>query len=347
MNQLTKTFKLFSDAPGIGRAGDVVTMAVTPSETGDQLRVIDTYLGGYKNRSYLADQISPPVLVDTEKGKRIDFSKENAFQHVDPRAGRQGGIKEVEHLNERTDYQTEEFALASFIPWAAENDAVRQYNVRQETSKLLMNKLLLDREIRVATALFTLNNWNANNRTTLLDAGKWNGGASADPLKDIQTRLEKSAQPVSFMIANPVVAFHLLRDAKIVTFMRQVYGDEKVDSVVQGASFAQESTVVKLAALPDLIICPAKKLNESTGNLDYIWGNDLAMVTTASGMSPDEMASFMTFRTRGRSGSGVVTNEYMPYGRGINGGTMLEVGFGEDIFFPSNISGGLIKACVQ
>ena len=342
-----KTFRLAEDAPGIGRAGEVVTMAVTPSETGDQLRVIDTYLGGYKNRSYLADQISPPVLVDTEKGKRIDFSKENAFQWVDPRAGRQGGIKEVEHLNERTDYQTEEFALAAFIPWAAENDAVRQYNVRQETSKLLMNKLLLDREIRVANALFTLNNWNANNRTTLLAASKWNGGASADPLTDIQVRLEKSAQPVSFMVCNPTVAFHLLANDKIRSFMRQVYGDEKVDAVMQGASFAQESTDVKLAALPDLLICPAKKLNESTGNLDYIWGNDLALITTASGMSPDEMASFMTFRTRGRSGSGVVTNEYMPYGRGINGGTMLEVGFGEDIFFPSNISGGLIKACVQ
>lgn len=343
-----KKFKLAEDMEGFGKAGEVIEMAVTPAESGDQDRVIDSYLGGYSNQQLCADQISPPVIVNQEKGTRIDFSKENAFQHVPAGVGRNGALKEVEHLNERTSYQTQEYGLASFVSWGSQNDSVPQLDLKRATATMLMQKVLLDREIRVKTDLTTTANWDAANTTTLTSGQKWNGGASADPLADIQARLAASAMRVDMMVMNPDVAAACLKDTEIRAFLRQVHGDDRqADAVIRAASYSQDAEVIKLAGLPDILICPAKVLNESTGALDYIWPNDVVFLSKASGMSEVEIATHMTFRHRGSSGNGIIRNEWIPMDRGLNKGVMLEVGFGEDTFFPSNICGGHIKDAVQ
>ena len=105
-----------------------------------------------------------------------------------------------------------------------------------------------------------------------------------------------------------------------------------------------------IPGLPPFVVAPAKKLNVSTGSLDFVWGNDVILLSTppsAAGVDENTIASHLTFRTKGRSGTGWTTNEYMPFGRGLEGGTMLEMGHKEGIYFVCNRAGGFIQNAVQ
>lgn len=339
-------FTLTADAPGIGRAGERVLLSVTPADTGDQLRELDTYLGGYTNYFFAADLLSPVVLVDKERGKRRDFSLENMFEYVPTEVGRNGAINEIQHLSATTDYQTFEHGLASFIPWGAQNDAVELYDVRAASGEMIMNKLALSREIRVISMLTDLNNWNANNRTTLTANFKWDNGSTKNPRADIHARITASAQPVTDIAMNPDVAFWFLGDTEVRAYLRQMMGDNAPPPDVARAADAQGYMKLELVGFPPIHVCPAKRLPPGGGNLQYILGDDVILLSMPPGGLPRDgkrIATTWTFRVKGRSGTGVVTNEYIPQGRGINGGTMFEAGYGEVTFMASNISGGLIK----
>lgn len=340
-------FRLSEDTPGLGREGEVITLAVTPADVTNQTEELDTYLGGYRPFGFGADLFSKVVLVDKEAGTRRDFSKENAFEEVNVRSGRNGAINEIDHRSGTTPYRVEDFALATWIPWSTENDAHVLYNVRASAGEMIAWKLALAREVRTFTLLTTLANWDTNNRTTLGSGFEWNGGANSDPLLDLHTRIKASAQVVSDIGMNPDVAFHFLAHDKVRSFMKQMLGDGAPSPEVAAAAATQGVMTFRIPGFPPIHIVPSKRL--VSGSLEYVLNDSVVLVTNQPGVPRDgnSIATSWTFRYRGRSGTGVVTNEYIPNGRGINGGTMFEMGYSDDQFLASNIAGGLITDVIQ
>jgi hypothetical protein len=330
----------------IGRAGETITLAVMPSDTSDQLAVIDNYISGYRNFGFMADIVSPVVVVDKEAGKRIDRSLASAFTVHETAVGRQGHINEIQDAASRVDYKTQEYALAAFIPWGSENDALPQYQIREATSTMLADLLLLSREVRVFDFLSTLTNWNTNNRTSLTTNFKWDNGSTKDPRLDLHTRMKASAQRVTGIAMNPDVAYHFLSDNNVRAYLKATMGD---DAPVPDLARTIDATnhqpeTINIVGYPPIYICPAMKL--VSGALTYVLADDVILFTRPPTNVPTNMfsvATSLTFRHRGKSGTGWVTNEYIPNGRGLNSGRMLETGFGEVTFFGSNIAGGLIK----
>ena len=341
---IPREFRLSDDLPGIGRAGEVVTLSVTPADTADQLAVIDNYISGYRPFALTAELVSPVVLVNKEKGKRLDRDKQSAFTVVETAVGREGHINEVQDLAARTDYATQEHALAAYIPWAAENDAIEQYDIRRATSQMLADLLLLAKEVRTWNFATTLNNWASTNRTTLGGTAKWDTGSAKNIRLDIQTRMDASSQPITDMFMNPTVAFAFLSDTDVRAYLRQFMGDNAPSPDLARAASSQGYISFELFGLPRVHVCPAKKL--SSGSLVYVLGDDVVLTSKPGNGQPVDMfttTSMLTFRVRGKSGTGWVTNEYLPNGRGLNGGRMLETGFGETTFMVSTTAGGLIK----
>lgn len=342
------SFTLSEDSP-YGKAGTVVQFSVTPSDTSDQQKEIETYLGGYSQTGaqFMADTLSPVVLVDQEKARRRDFKLENAFEVVETRTGRQGAINEVKHLSETTPYETEEHALSAFIPWAAENESVALYNVKAAHSETIADKLALARCVRVVEKLTDVNSWNPANRTTLTMNFKWNNGSTKAPRLDLHNRIQASAQRIAYVAMNPTVAFHLLKDDDVRKYMVQHMGDAAVDP--ESALAVEDNDVVmfRLVGFPPIMIFSVKRLPAGGGALEFVLGNDVLLISQPGGtsvpMDGRRIATSYTFRTRGRSGTGWTINEYMPNGRGLEGGTMLEAGYKETDFIASDVSGGLIK----
>jgi hypothetical protein len=338
--------RLGENVPGVGRAGDLVLMASLPSDVRNETEVMDSYLGGYTNAAFAADVLSEPVLVDREAGQRRDFSKENEFEEVDVTAGRDGALKQYDLASELASYRVKPYGLAGFVRWETENDQETNFNIRARTGRMLTKKLALSREIRFWTLATTEANWASTNRTTLGASYQWNTGASKNPRTDLFTRIKASAQPVTAIAMNPEVAFWFLSDTEVRAWMRQMMGDAAPAAglaLEAGRAGGESVKVLNILDLPPIYVCPGKKLY--SGSLTYILGDDVVLLCNEPGVPNDgeRLKSIITFRYRGRSGTGIVTNEYIPQGRGINGGTMLEVGYSEDMFMGSTIAGGLIK----
>jgi hypothetical protein len=344
--RLSEDLREGDTGPLVGRAGEIITLAVMPSDTGDQLRTIDNYISGYKNFGFFADVVSPVVIVDQEAGNRIDRSTASAFTLLDTSVGRQGGINEVSDANTRVAYKTQERALACFIPWASENDALQQYNIRTASSVMLADLLLLRREFDVFTFLSTLTNWNTNNRTSLTTNFKWDNGSTKDPRADLHARMKASAQKVTGIAMNPDVAYYFLSDVNVRLYLKAVMGNDAPvpDLAYQLGADNKGQETINIVGYPPIYIVGAQYL--LAGVLTYVLADDVILFSLPPTNVPTSMfsvATSLTFRHRGKSGTGWVTNEYLPNGRGLNGGRMLETGFGETFFFGSNIAGGLIK----
>lgn len=339
-------FTLAEDVEGVGRAGTRILMAVTPAEVGDQSRELDTYLAGYSPYAFCADLLSPVVLVDKEKGKRRDFSADNVFEVVPTEVGRSGAINEISHASATTDYQTSEHGLASYIPWGSQNEAVELYDVRAASGEMIMIKLDLAREVRVFAHATTLGTWDTANRTSLTTNFKWDNGSTKNPRADLHTRITASSQPVTDIFMNPDVAFWFLGDAEVRAYLKQMMGDNAPPPDVARSADTQGYMKLELVGLPPIHVCPAKRRPAAGGALTYILADDVILTCNPPGGLPRDgkrLSTFYTFRQKGRSGVGVVTNEYIPQGRGINGGTMFEAGYGETHFCSANVAGGLIK----
>lgn len=343
--QLTLVSDIEKEGVILARAGESLMLSVNPSDTSDQNKEIDTYLGGYSPFGFIADLVSPVVLVDQEKARRRDFADDNVFEPVDTKTGRKGAINEIEHASNTTPYETEEHALAAFIPYAAETEAVKLYNVKAAHAKMISDKMGLSREVRVFDKLTDTTNWHADNRTTLVAGDKWNDGADKNPRFDLQARIEASASPVTGIVMNPTVLFWLLSDAEVRASMRQMMGDNAADQVLSRAAASQQIETVHLTGFPPITVAPAQK--KVGGSRQYILGDDVLLLSQPGGGLPTDgssIATCYTFRTKGRSGTGWTTNEYIPQGsHGLESGTMMESGYKETTFFASNISGGLIK----
>ncbi len=339
-----RQFRLSMDVEGMGKAGEIITLAVMPSATSDQLATIDNYISGYKPFDFTADVIAPVVLVDKEKGKRPDRSLASAFTVHETAVGRQGHLKEIQEGLTWTDYVTQEHGLSAFIPWASENDALPQYDVRRAHSQMLADFVLLSREVRVWNFVTTLNNWNAANRTSLTTNFKWDNGSTKNPRADIHARQLASAQKINGMAMNPDVAFWFLGDTEVRAYLKHTMGNDAPNPDMARGADTNGYEVIRLVGLPDIHICPAKKL--VSGSLAYVLADDVVLFSKPNNGMPVDMFSTttaMTFRTKGKSGVGWVNNEYIPNGRGLNSGRMLETGFGEVVFMGSDRAGGLIK----
>lgn len=139
----------------------------------------------YKNPAFslIADQVLPIVPVATENFAYLSYPKEDAFTVPDTRVGRTSKVNQIEFGNSMLSATTEDFGLEDPIP---SKDIVNAQNSKighdplARSVEYLTNLILLDREVRVAGAVFNAANYAATNKATLSGTGQWSDPAS-DP----------------------------------------------------------------------------------------------------------------------------------------------------------------------
>lgn len=344
-NVLLKKFTL-AEPMGGAKEGEVITMAVTISDVSNT-QVIETVLGGYRNAEFAADMVSPLVPCNREKFKWRDYSHLNEFAPTEDRTGRTGHINQIEHLSEMKEDQVEEHALAAWIPWAVENDADNNYPVRTAHAQMIQRKLALNREIRIWDRLTSTTNWTSGHYTTLTTNYLWPAGSTKDPLKDLNEYRRKSWQPVTDIFMSAEAAGYFVADTKVAALIERVQGTANGNATTAIAQGTGEGIqTIRLPGLPPIHVLSANKYVSST--MGYILDDDVVGVNIPQQLAGGETkATHLSFRYRGRSGTGWTVNEYVPWGRGLNGGTMLEAGFSDGDVMVSGTAGFLIKSVVN
>lgn len=336
------SFRLAEDGPA-GRAGQVVTMSLSPADVHDPTED-PTFLRRFKPFRYRADEASRVVLVSKDEDQFRTFHSDDAFRRVKTKISREGTVPEVDPKSALDSYKLEDEAIGSFISDVTALNATG-FDPRQASLIRIGNALGLSREVDFWTFLTTTGNWNANNRVTLLANEKWNGGADSDPNKNLQDRIEASGQEITGTWMNQGVGFAYLRNAKVKDDLRFIYGDSGVKDLYSSAADDRIKTDFSVPGIGMIHIVKSRVKNETTGLMDYCLGNDVVMLCQPE--VGDEVETLRTYRRQGVAAVGYEVREYRVEGRGPKGGTMLVATKADAIKSISNICGGLIKAAKQ
>ena len=335
---------LASDAPGIGTAGQRVTLALQPQDVHDPSE-IPTYLAGYSPFQYRADEASKAVLVDQDEDKYRQFDSDDAFEPVAVKGSTQGAVPEVDPKSDLTSYKVVERYVGSFIPAQTQAQASNpNYDPRMAAARRCRRALQLDREIDVWTLLTTVGNWTAANVNAA--PAVWTG--ASDPIKDLQDLMEESAQEITEFWMNQKVANAFLRNASVKDHMRQFLGDGPANGAVRDVQNAGTRPVdFAIPGLPPIRVAAAKR-KTAPGVLSYVLSDVVVGLTTIPGVPVDgeEIATSWTFRRRGPSGTGFESREFFVPGRGPQGGTMVVVSQADIAVFTASNAGGLITGVV-
>jgi hypothetical protein len=340
---------LAHNVPGLGRTGQVVNLALTPADVSTP-EEITTFVGGYSNAEYRADQASPIVPVDAEKGYYRTFNSTDMFKLAAVK-GDGGKTNEIDPDSDVDEYKVLFRKVGSFIDRRL---AKGKYDAELAATKLCLNVIGLSREHDVFRTLRGTNtNWDSSVRTAITGDDVWKDsggdpGSTSNPIRDIQDAIEKSALSVNGLFMNPKVSHAFLRHSEVKDHMRQFLGDNSPAAATAKAAMTHaESTDYQIPGLPPIHVCAAKYVNDSDA-LEYVCPNCVILTHTPATIPDDgsDIASSYTFRFDGPGGTGFYVRKYEVPARGPYGGEMVVVTVADVEKMISNISGGIITGII-
>lgn len=306
------------------------------------------FMGGYQLLPSVADLASPVITTPKASNKFPVWDAQNAFRRVLPNANAPGGqVAELNPTLSITAYQTVEYALAGFVTTEVISNADAPLDPYRATVKRLMDALILEREIRVATLLQTSANWNSNVVTTVPAANKWDGGGSSDPIGDLQLIIQKSALPVTRIVWSELLDQTFTKNPLVQS---KLYTKQNVLALPLGG----DAMLQQQLQLPPISVGRMKYFATGTST-SYVWGNHAVLVHEAPNVAVDDVATCKTFRWTGNPATpdgqiqsgGWLFRSFFDNRRGARGGTTGVLAHNDIEVITSNLVGGLVFNCYQ
>lgn len=346
-----QSIRLVNDVPGVGRAGEVVQLTLSPSDVTAPAVIIDTLIFGYKQLGMRADEVAPVQLVDRDVGKYQIYGPNNVFRLVNLLSSLQADVPEVDVDRATADYSVQDRALGGFVPTITQLNADNtpgSLDPKAQITKRIAEAFSLEREVRVWTTLKATGTWATANKATIASGSEWNDPTS-DALQDIYDRLNASAQPVTDIWMNPIVAQSLLKSQSIRDFLRAMNGDSPTPREIVDVTASQKPLDFTLPGLPPIHVVSGKVLNETSGALDWILDDTVIFTSNppGAGTSGDDLMTLKTIRRKGPSGNGWVSREFPLDRRGPHGGIFLMSTVAEQLAVISGTVGGAIYDTLQ
>lgn len=311
------------------------------------------FASGYSNEPPVADLAAPVILAQKHTDKYFQFPKEDAFQRATPVVGApSANVAEISPRPSNTQYATVSHAIGGWVSTEIQANQDAPLNVKMATMDRIMNALLIEREIRVATLMTTSSNWDSGAVATVIAANKWNGGTGADPIADIHARIDASYGKPTAMIMSGRTFRAFQRNPAVRAYFSYKDGTPAVPNAQQMESILQ---------LPKIIVGEMQYI-DSSGAKQFIWGNNVVLVRQPRQMPPTDqrdVASAYTFRWNlaqneipngGGSVSvagGWIVREFFVQDRGELGGTKLVVVHFDAEKMTSVYAGGLVVNAYQ
>lgn len=308
---------------------------------------LPNYAAGYRLGEAVADLIAPPIVTSKASNYYQTWDDVNSFRRVKPNVASSGAaVPEVSVSKTNNLYQTVPYALGGFMPTEVETNADAPLRPFQKLVRRVMEALYLEREIRVATKFQTTGNWAAGQVITVAAGAKWNGGASADPVRNLRQLIETSAMEPTGIIMSRVL-YNVFSESPAV---RAYYAYKDA-----GAPIPKPGEMQALLDLPPIHVARMKYYASGT-TFSYVWGNDVVLFREPPEMPPtsqDDVSTGATFRWLGgdapdgtAQGGWIVRTFYLA-DRGPRGGRKIVVAHNDAEIMASNITGGLVRNAYQ
>jgi len=269
----------------------------------------------YYNERLISDMVLPYVPVGKREFRYLKHKLEEGITIPDTRVGRTSRLNEVVFsATEESDF-VEDFGLEHPVPQDDIDNAPMNFDPLAHGTEMVTNLVLLDREKRVADAVFSAGNYAAGQTVTLSGSSQFND-ATSDPQGVIDTALDTPPLRPNIVVMGRAVWTWLRKHPKIVESVRMV-------GATAGKATRQE--VAELFEIDEVIVGEGWLNTAKPGqamNRVRVWGKHISL------MYRDNLASASTGTSYGftaRFGDRVAMTE-LDSKIGLSGGVRLRVG---------------------
>lgn len=143
------------------------------------------FASAYVNNSFVADQVSPPLLTDKMTGSYGKRLRVDVSTALDDRASSRANLNETTYSVDSGTYSVVARGLRQAVSTELQGNADAWLDPKKFAVQNVMQRLLFAREVRVATVLGTQANWASTNTAAV--ANKWSDKSNGTPLDDLLT----------------------------------------------------------------------------------------------------------------------------------------------------------------
>lgn len=149
---------------------------------------------------FIQDVVAPVQLVDVSSGFQYVSSRTADRAEVDDTLGERGRATRIPSGLSRVNYDCQPYGVESDVNEQLAGEHPLLENVANETRRVAAS-LFLQQELRIVRGkLFTSTTYNGANRASLSSGYQWNGGASANPIRDMNTAVAAMNAPGTHVI---------------------------------------------------------------------------------------------------------------------------------------------------
>lgn len=241
----------------------------------------------YTNGEYIADRVAPRIPVGRQEFKWMKHTLAEGFTIPDTRVGRRSMPAEVEFSATEETSSTSDYGLDDIIPNADIQNAPPNFDPLARATEGVTDLVMLDRELRVASAVFASATYASTNRTTLSGSSQWSD-ATSDPVDAILAALDGMVMRPNMAVLGQAVWTKLRQHPKVV---KAVFGPNLEGGLVAPQQLAQ------VLELDEIVVGRAFRNTAKRGQtatMARVWGKHAAFLRRENNPAgPNRMPTFM------------------------------------------------------
>lgn len=254
----------------------------------------------FRNPVYIAPDIAPVIPSQVDAGKYAVYNQPDWFRNEAAKRAAGTRAKRGDYGISFDSYLCEEIAFAREVPDEIRRNAMDPIRPDQDATDYATDKILLAKEVRVATQMTTAANWATGNSTTLSGTGQWSDYSGSDPISDIETAKDTIHGKTGMLINTMVLPFNVWQKLK--------HHPDVVDRI----KYSQRG-VVTLELLQELFdierIMLARALYTTTNEgvaaasttYTYVWGKDVVLAYVAKNPGVQQPTAMYQFSSGARA----------------------------------------------
>lgn len=273
----------------------------------------------YSNEAYVADQ----VCLFTTSVQKLEFKHDSypigeQLTPQDDRVSRKGEIAEIDYSAKQITNSIEDHALSSYVPYGDYHGSDEPQRILNNAAMQTMNKIMMNREIRVANMAFNTNNYTSKNVLAIAGNNDKFSNANTNAMDVINRVLDGMLMRANTMTLSQSAWLALRSNPFIVAATQQNEGTTGMATI---------EAVTQLFELNKIIVARANRNvnNNPKGlNAGKIWGNHLSLTYLESAAQAEGTFTYCA-TVPFESANGITAGEYFDKKRGVRGSMEVRV----------------------
>lgn len=269
----------------------------------------------YTNKAFIAESVLPRAAVAKQDFKYYVFTKDEPYTIPETRVGRRSPPNMVERTSTEVSASTIDYALDDGIPMEDIENAPPYFNPQAKAAEYISDLLALDREQRVANAVFSAGNYGSNT-STLSGTAQWSDFANSNPVDAMMVAMDTMLVRPNIAVMGRAVWSRLAQHPKVV---------QAIYKTSQSAGLVARQAVADLLELDAIYVGEAfynSAKPGQTASFARLWGKHCALLVQPG--SPGA-GTKMTFGWTAQFGTRIA-GSFEDRDIGMRGGLRVRVG---------------------